>query len=99
MGKTVLRSVLTAEGQVMTWKLTKGLAFDNIADKLTSLQEWFVRHGVVLQEFFIDNCCSWRKKLQNLKVYLDVFHAVQRISRKIPKRHPFRQEWSYTPCE
>ena len=50
----------------MTWKLTKGLSFANILDKLTSLQERFVRRGIVLQEFFIDNCCAWRLKLQNV---------------------------------
>ena len=80
--------VLNAEGQVI---------FANILDKLTSLQERFVRRGIVLQEFFIDNCCAWRLKLQNvfgrhLKVYLDIFHTVQRITRKIPKRHPFHQD-------
>ena len=28
----------------------------------------------------------------SLKVYLDLFHAVKRVSDKIPKRHPLRQE-------
>ena len=43
-------------------------------------------------------CCDWQKKLQsvfgqNLKVLLDLFHAVQRVLEKIPKRHKLRQ-----PC-
>ena len=34
-----------------------------------------------VKEFYVDNCCSWRNKLksvfgEDLKVYLDVFHAV-----------------------
>jgi len=29
---------------------------------------------------------------QQLEVKLDLFHAVQRIVIKIPKRHPFRQQ-------
>ena len=50
-----------------------------------------------MTEFCIDNCCAWRRLLQgvfgdSLKVYLDLFHAVKRVSDKIPKRHPLRQE-------
>ena len=41
----------------------------------------------------IDNCCSWKAKLQqvfgNIPVKLDLFHAVQRITSKISKRHVF----------
>ena len=53
--------------------------------------------GVALKEFYIDNCCSWRKKLQSvfgddLIVYLDIFHAVKRFSEKIPKRNPLRRQ-------
>lgn len=51
--------------------------------------------GKKITEFYIDNCCSWRAKLQevfgnDLCVRLDIFHAVKRISDKIPKRHPLR---------
>ena len=51
-----------------------------------------------MKEFYIDNCCTWRKKLQqvfgpHLLVYLDIFHAVKRVSEKIPKRHTLR-----SPC-
>jgi len=50
-----------------------------------------------VKEFYIDNCCAWCKKLQNLfgqemQVYLDIFHAVQRVGKKIPKRHKLRYE-------
>lgn len=49
---------------------------------------------------FIDNCCSWRGKLQTIfgseiLVKLDLFHAVQRIVKCIPKRHPF----AYCCCQ
>ena len=43
---------------------------------------------------YIDNCCQWRAKIQSVfgshvQVLLDVFHAVQRVSKTISKRHPF----------
>ena len=42
---------------------------------------------------FVDNCCMVRSKLQeyfgqNISVKLDIFHAVQRITRVLSKRHP-----------
>ncbi len=89
--------VLNAAGQVVTWKMTKGLAIDDVKDIMQALHTRFQLQGVTLQEFFVDNCCALRQKLQaifgqHLKVYLDVFHAVQRITRKIPKRHPYHAE-------
>ena len=86
--------VLNPEGQVLTWKLTRSLSFDHIKEQLERLNERFHQNEKVVHEFFIDICCSWRHKLQQifgtqLKVYLDLFHAVQRIGRKLPKRHPF----------
>ena len=84
-------------GEVMTWKLTKTLSFDNIKEPLAQLNERLRRQGKVLEEFYVDVCCSWRSKLKEvfgnqLKVKLDVFHAVQRITRVIPKRHPYHKE-------
>ncbi len=85
------------DGQVLTWKLTPGVAFTHIEDQLVQLKRRFQFQGKHLAEFFIDNCCAWRTKLQgvfgsDLGVYLDLFHAVKRISDKIPKRHPLRHE-------
>ena len=50
--------------------------------------------GNHLKEVYVDNCCTVRNKLQNvlgsnIRVYLDVFHAAQRVTRTIHKRHPF----------
>ena len=84
-------------GQVVTWKLTPGLAFDNVEDTLVQLKQRLTAQGKNLKEFYIDNCCSWRNKLQHVfgnevLVYLDIFHAVKRVAEKIPKRHPLRAE-------
>lgn len=89
--------VLNSYGQVVTWKLATGVAFNVIKDLLFPLKERLKKQGRKLSEFYIDNCCSWRKKLQQvfgeeLKVKLDIFHAVKRISDKIPKRHHLRRE-------
>ena len=43
--------VFNSDGVVLTWKLTKSLAFD-IAEQLTSLNDHFVKQGCNLQEFF-----------------------------------------------
>lgn len=89
--------VLNSVGEILTWKLTKGLSFLSIEDQLIGLQHRLQRYCKKVDEFYIDNCCSWRKKLQSifgpdLKVKLDIFHAVQRITKKIPKRHLFHSE-------
>lgn len=45
---------------------------------------------------YVDNCCQWKSKIcevlgseSDVVVYLDIFHVVKRISKKIPKRHPY----------
>lgn len=84
-------------GQVMTWKLTKSVAFSHIQDMLLNLKNRLDKQGKVVKEFYVDICCSWRSKLQqvfgeHLKVYLDLFHAVKRVSGTISKKHPLHYE-------
>ena len=89
--------VMNGDGQVLSWKMTKTLAFEDIEDKLLALQCRLHSRGEQVQQFYVDNCCLLRSKLQNvfgpqLHVYLDLFHAVQRITKQIPKRHPYYAE-------
>jgi len=89
--------VMNADGQVLSWKLTKTLTFEDIQDRLLALRERLQKHGEQVEQFFVDTCCSLRSKLQSifgpqLKVYLDVFHAVQRITKTLPKRHPYHRD-------
>ena len=89
--------VLNRRGEVLTWRLTPGLSFSEVEQDLVALKERLVSQGVTLKEFYIDNCCSRRKKLQSvfgddLIVYLDIFHAVKRFSEKIAKRNPLRRQ-------
>ena len=45
----------------------------------------------------LPNCCSVRNKLRcvfgdHTDIKLDVFHAIQKFTRKMPKRHPHFQQ-------
>ena len=78
-------------------KQLKSLSFDSVREMLQSLQQRLANQGKQVEEFIIDNCCFWRKKLQSvfggvMRVSLDIFHAVQRISTKMSKRHPFHSK-------
>ena len=94
---SALFCVLNNDGQVVTWQLAPKVAFAHVEGLLQRLKERLEHQGKHLSQFFIDNCCAWRPNLQrvfgeDLKVYLDLFHAVKRISDKIPKRHSLRYE-------
>lgn len=94
---SALFCVLNSYGQVVTWQLTSSLSFSTVEVVMQNLNRRLHVQGKNVKEFYVDNCCSWRNKLksvfgEDLKVYLDVFHAVQRIGQKIPKRHPLRNE-------
>lgn len=90
--------VMNERGQIVTWQLTQTQGFENIRRLLRQLFTRLFSQGKNVKEFYIDNCCHWRKKRQevfgsSLAVKLDLFHAFQRISTKISKRHPF-----YSKC-
>ena len=85
--------ILNCVGEVLTWKFTKNLKFSSVEDQMNGLQQRLISQGKTVTEFYIDNCCAWRNKLQdvfgsNLKVLLDIFHAIQRVTNKMSKRHP-----------
>ena len=66
--------------------------FSTVEALLVGLSDRLIAQGVNVKEFYIDNCCAWRAKLQSvfgpgLTVLLDIFHAVKRVGEKIPKRH------------
>ena len=78
----------------MTWQLTQTQRFHNVRHILEQLFERISSQEKTVKEFYIDNCCQWKKKLQaifgsGLIVKLDIFHAFQRISSTISKRHLF----------
>ena len=84
--------VLNNEGKVISWQFTNGTSFAEIQTLLTNLKHRFETLGANVQKVTIDNCCQWRNKIQDIfgnstSVCLDVFHAVQRISKALPKKH------------
>lgn len=92
---SALFCVISNLGQIVTWRLTSSVMFSSVEGLLVALQDRLVKQGVKVKEFYVDNCCSWRLKLQSvfgpdLRVLLDIFHAVKRIGDKIPKRHELR---------
>ena len=81
--------VANREGQVLTWQLTKGTSFSQVKTILLDLKE----RAQHIQTVYIDECCKLREKVKSVfgphvSVKLDLFHAVQRITRTLPKRHP-----------
>ena len=53
--------------------------------------DWFSLRAPV-KVIIIDNCCYWKYLLKrtfgdNVEIKLDLFHAVQRVTRTISKRH------------
>ena len=57
--------VLNADGQVLSWKMTKSLTFEAVEDKLHALQRRLQKRGEQVKEFFVDTCCLLRSKLQH----------------------------------
>lgn len=86
--------VMNELGQVLSWQFTKSTSIDEVTVILQDLH-----HRLQLQQrqpslILVDNCCNVRNKLQHIfgpciKVKLDLFHATQRLTRHLPKRHPF----------
>ncbi len=86
--------VFNVQGKIVSWQFTKGTGFDHVKILLEHIQRRSQLQGHNIRIVYVDNCCQWRAKIQSVfgeqvKVLLDIFHAVQRVSKTIPKRHPF----------
>lgn len=85
--------IMNELGQVMAWQLTKTTSMDEVYHLISSVQKRCPDKLLVI----VDNCCCIKQKLQaalgqEIEVKLDLFHAVQRITKHMPKRHPFLTE-------
>ena len=81
------------EGEILTWQLTRTTSLDETLAMLTVLSERLVKNQASPKIICVDNCCIVRKKLQDIFgndtfISLDLFHAVQRIVKSMPKKHP-----------
>lgn len=81
--------VMNEKSEILGWQLTKGTSLDKVKGLLQGLKLRLAESS--LEGCVVDNCCTVRKKLQgifgeSINVKLDIFHAIQRIVQKIPKR-------------
>lgn len=86
--------VFNSLGNIVSWQFTKSTGFDRVKTLLEHIHRRSQSQNHSIKVIYIDNCCLWRAKIQaifgdQIKVLLDVFHAFQRVSKTIPKRHPF----------
>lgn len=85
--------VLNELGQVVTWQFTQTTSLDEVKAQMENVCVRMKQTCLVPFTILVDNCCSQRQKLQEVfgadaVISLDIFHAVQRVVRKLPKRHP-----------
>ena len=82
---------MNEESDILSWQFTKGTSIDNVRSLLRALNTRSISNGEKIHCIMVDNCCSIRAKLQdifgkNTVIKLDLFHAIQRIIKQIPKR-------------
>jgi hypothetical protein len=89
--------ILNEKGQVLQWQFTSSEGFDEVRPMFENLKERFENMGTKLSGIFVDNCCKWRDSLSqifpDIPVKLDLFHAVQRVVRELPKRSKFCKDF------
>ncbi|KXJ16275.1 uncharacterized protein LOC114574761 [Exaiptasia diaphana] len=82
--------ILNEKGQVIRWKFALTDSFDDIKPLFESLARDVQEKGYTISAVYIDNCCKWRHQLSTVfpgvPVKLDLFHAVQRVTKKLSKR-------------
>ncbi len=84
--------VMNANGQVVTWQLTNGTSLDQVQTVLRDVFERSKQQQKAIEYVYVDDCCKVRNKIMTtfgstVKVKLDLFHAVQRITRTLAKCH------------
>ena len=75
--------ILNENGHVLSWQWTKGTSFAHVK---TLLQDLIERPHLQMNTVYVDDCCKLRAKVKsvlgpNVTVKLDLFHAVQRITK------------------
>lgn len=84
---------LNENREIIGWRLTKSTAFEDIRSLLQEL-----KHDVSVTRIVVDDCCKVRSLYQSVfpdvEVKLDLFHAVQRVTKTIPKRTELSKQFS-----
>ena len=80
---------LNENGEVLTWKLTTSTELKQIDHIILDLKERFSISGDKLDMILVDDCCHVRNFYQcyfpHVPIKLDIFHAVQRVIKTLPK--------------
>ena len=81
------------EHQIIGWRLTKSTSFEEIRSLLQELKE-----EIDVTRVIVDDCCKVRSLYQSVfpdvEVKLDLFHAVQRVTKTIPKGTELSKKFS-----
>lgn len=85
--------VMNESGQVADFQMVKSRDFDAVKPMFEDISRRSQSRGEVVVMCIIDNCCQWKLKLcsvfgEDTLVKLDIFHAVQRISKTLNRAHP-----------
>ena len=85
--------IQSEKGEILFWQFTEGTAYSTVIEGLVSLKKRINDNGKKVKMIIIDNCCTWRRKLEStfgddVQIKLDIFHAIKRVSCALSKRHP-----------
>lgn len=85
--------VMNSHGCILSWQFTKSESTSEIRPLMQGLLRRSKKLNFTLTHVMLDNCCHWYSFLQDIfgvqiQVKLDLFHAIQRITRTISKKDP-----------
>ena len=88
--------LLNEDGKVVDFKLVRDRKFETAQSCFISVKERMAESNTSPTLVCLDNCCQWKHKVHNIlpdvEVKLDLFHAIQRITKTIPMSHHYRRE-------
>ena len=88
--------VLNERHEVIGWRLTRMMSFKEVRSLLVGLKEKISTE--LMKRVVLDDCCKVRALYQSVfpgvEVKLDIFHAVQRVAKVIPKGSQFSKKFS-----
>ena len=85
--------ILNENHQIIGWRLTTSTSFEEIRSLLQELKQ-----EIDVTRVIVDDCCKVRSLYQSVfpdvEVKLDLFHAVQRVTKTIPKGTELSKKFS-----
>ena len=89
---------LNEKAQVLSWQLTS-TSLDEVEQLLSNLKCRHENAGKPISYICVDNCCQVSGKLTTIfgkvTVVLDLFHAIQRVTKRIPSRYEYSTDCSH----